>query len=184
MKLNSVEFASVSVTDRTTWTHALFTDADGVEAQVEITSGESTQDIAVRIGELHAGLRRRKVVSEADIVPMLGLEEASLRADRSLGTAVSALRTAVAQIDAKRRGVSLTESLGGTVRDSVELYANINRALFATDRSPWPSVRWPSGPLGPGSASSNARPSTRSNATGRRVRPSTWPSPVSSVWRR
>ena len=136
MKFDKVEFASVEVTDRTTWTHALFTDGDGLEALVEITSGDATRDVADQTARMVAELRRQEATSEAEIVALLGLEERSLSADRTLGTAVSALRTAAVQIEAEHRGVSLTEMLGGKPQNSVELYANINRALFASDRSP------------------------------------------------
>ena len=53
-----------------------------------------------------------------------------------LATAVSALRTAVAQLDAERAGVSLHRFLGADATERVELYANINRALHATGRTP------------------------------------------------
>ena len=136
MKFDSVKFASVEVSSRTAWTHALFTDADGLEAPVEISSGKATRVVVGQISRLVSQLRRQELASEAEIVSLLGLEEASLGADRSLGTSVSALRTATVQIDAESRGVSLTEILGGVPRDSVELYANVNRALSSTDRTP------------------------------------------------
>ena len=53
-----------------------------------------------------------------------------------MATAVSALRTGVSVIQAVKSGVSLTEALGGETRDSVPLYANINRGLFGTRRTP------------------------------------------------
>ncbi len=132
VRIDRVEFISVDVTDRTTWTHALFKDTDGVEALVEISSGEVVDQIA----SLVAQLGNQKAASEDEIPERLGLDEASLRTDRSLGTSVSAVRTAAVQIDAVRRELPLTQALEGTPQDSVELYANINRALFATDRSP------------------------------------------------
>ena len=136
MKFDRVEFASVEAAPRTTWTHALFTDSDGLAALVEMSSGEATRDVADHGGRLVSELGDQEVASEADIVARLGLEESSLLDDRSLRSAVSAVRTAGVLIEAERDGVSLTEMLGGSPQDSVELYANINRALFATDRTP------------------------------------------------
>lgn len=136
MKFDSVEFTSVEVSSHTTWTHALFTDTDGLQALVEIPSGAATGNVVGQITRLVSQLRCTEVASEAEVVSLLGLEEASPGADRTLGSSVSALRTATVQLEAERHGVSLTEMLGGVRRDSVELYANINRALFATDRTP------------------------------------------------
>lgn len=132
VRLASVEFISVEVTDRTTWTHALFRDDDCVEALVEIPSWKVVKQIARLMSELGG----QKLVSEDEITALLGIDEALLCADQSLGASVSAIRTGVVLINAERRGLSLTETLGGTIRDSVELYANINRALFTTRRKP------------------------------------------------
>ena len=49
---------------------------------------------------------------------------------------MSGLRTAVSDLRAQRRGITLTEELGGTPQESVLLYANINRHLLTRDRSP------------------------------------------------
>ncbi|MCH8855554.1 MAG: hypothetical protein IIA03_04785, partial [Proteobacteria bacterium] len=77
-------------------------------------------------------LARRKDQIES----ILGLSVDQLRANRVMATAVSGLRSAVIQLQAESDGVSLTEALGGTPTESVQLYANINRGLFATDRTP------------------------------------------------
>ena len=53
-----------------------------------------------------------------------------------MATAVSALRTGVSIIQSLNDGVSLTEALGGEPQASVPLYANINRGLFGTPRTP------------------------------------------------
>ena len=53
-----------------------------------------------------------------------------------MATALSALRTGVSINQAVNDGVSLTEALGGEPQPSVPLYANINRGLFGTPRTP------------------------------------------------
>ncbi len=59
-----------------------------------------------------------------------------MNGDLSLATALSALRTGISIIQAVEDGITLTEALGGDPADSVPLYANINRGLFATERKP------------------------------------------------
>ena len=87
--------------------------------------------------EAVASLRRlAHSIEEADVTAMLGLDERRLRRDLALATAVSALRTGVSVVQAVKAGISLTEALGGEPLDSVALYANINRGLFATQRMP------------------------------------------------
>ena len=73
---------------------------------------------------------------ESEVERLLEPSSSDLRRDNVLGTAVSGLRTAVTQLGAMRAGVGLTEFLGGEPVESVPLYANINRSLFATDRTP------------------------------------------------
>ena len=76
------------------------------------------------------------MADESEVEGLLELVRDNLRRDHVLGTAVSGLRTAVAQLGAMRAGVGLTEFLGGEPVESVPLYANINRSLFATERTP------------------------------------------------
>ena len=134
--LNRVEFASVVATEQTEWTFARLHDAAGVSADVELTAGDDTGDVVRNVAEAAASLGGAPIASEADVPAMLGLDERRLRRDLALATAVSALRTGVSVIQAANGGVSLTEALGGEPLDSVPLYANINRGLFATQRMP------------------------------------------------
>ena len=136
LNLDRVEFASVVVTERTEWTFARFHDAAGASADVELTAGDHTGEVVRLVAEAVASLRGAPIASEADVPAMLGLDERRLRRDLALATAVSTLRTGVSVIQAANGGVSLTEALGGQQRDSVPLYANINRGLFATPRTP------------------------------------------------
>ena len=66
----------------------------------------------------------------------MGLTRHRLRADTVLAAAVSALRSAAAQLAAARSGMRLHRFLGAEANAAVELYANINRGLRATDRTP------------------------------------------------
>ena len=136
MRLHRVEFAAVDVTPRTTWTFARFTDADGAPAEVEITCAELTPRVAELVSEAVEYLRGSPITTEADVPRLLDWDERELRRDLAKATAVSALRTGVSILQAARSGVSLTEALGGEPSRSVQLYANINRGLFASQRTP------------------------------------------------
>ena len=136
IRLDRVEFGSVVVTPRTEWTFARLRDAAGAFADVEITAGEPTGDVARLIVEGIAALRGASIAGEADVPRLLGLNESRLRHDFATATAVSALRTGVSIIQSVNHGISLTEALGGEPQTRVPLYANINRGLFGTPRTP------------------------------------------------
>jgi galactonate dehydratase len=129
-------FTSVTVTNRTVWTFADFVSADGARTTVEITAGDSVMDVARDLDAMVARIGERDIESEDEIESMLGLSIDQLGANRVIATAVSGLRSAVVQLQAHSNGVSLTEALGGQTIESVPLYANINRGLFGTDRTP------------------------------------------------
>ncbi len=136
VRLDRVEFAAIVVTPRTEWTFARVRDVEGATAEVEITAGNLTADVARLVADGVASLRGAAIAGEADVPGMFGLDERRLRRDVAPATAVSALRTGVSVIQAVKGGVSLIEALGGEMRDSVPLYANINRGLFGTRRTP------------------------------------------------
>ena len=134
--LERVEFGSVVATPRTEWTFARMRDLGGAGADVELTAGDVTAEAVKLVAEAVALLRGAAIDGEADIPRLLGLDEGTLRRDFAMATAVSALRTGVSIIQALNGGVSLTEALAGEPRPSVPLYANINRGLFGTPRTP------------------------------------------------
>ena len=136
VRLDRVEFGSVVVTPRTEWTFARLREVSGVEADVELTAGDSTSDVARLVAEAVACLRGAAIAGEADVPRLLGLDERRLSRDFAMATAVSALRTGVSIIQSVNDGVSLTGALGGEPKPSVALYANINRGLFGTPRAP------------------------------------------------
>lgn len=136
MKLTIEKFASVVVTADSTWTFAVVSDGEGNSTTVETTAGDASRAVAGTLTDLVSELRDEDIGDEADVEGLLELSQVDLRRDNVLGTAVSGLRTAVAQLGAMRAGVGLTEFLGGESMESVPLYANINRSLFATDRTP------------------------------------------------
>ena len=136
LKINRVRFAEVKASEATTWTFVEVYDGEGTVATAEITCGGNTAEAVRLTSELVGRLRGREIADEGDVEGMLGLAVSDMQANMALATAVSGLRTAVSDLRAQRRGITLTEELGGTPRESVLLYANINRHLLTRDRSP------------------------------------------------
>ena len=133
--LDGVEFSSVEVTRFTTWRHAEVFDSQGASVVVEYSDPSDSERAASTIEQLLDQVRGKAVRDESVIVGLPGQEPADLGPRNPVTVAISALRTAVVELEAVHRGASLTETLGGTSQDSVELYANINRALLTEDRS-------------------------------------------------
>ncbi|MCY3749383.1 MAG: mandelate racemase/muconate lactonizing enzyme family protein [Chloroflexi bacterium] len=131
--LASLRYASVTVNHRTRWNFAEIGNDQGLTAVVETTSGG---DVAGRLTPLMQAVAGRRIPGEADVVGIAGLTPRQLTRDFALATAVSALRTAVVDIQAQRDGLSLTQALGCRPVESVELYANTNRHLLTTERRP------------------------------------------------
>ena len=136
MRLQLGRLAAVTATPRTTWVVAELSDGEGAVTTVEITLGDRSAQVAEVLADLVAAVRACAPGGEMQVAGRLGLPPERLERDVVLATAASALRTAVAQLDAARAGVSLHRFLGAESTASVELYANINRALHATGRTP------------------------------------------------
>ena len=136
MKIALDKFASVTATPNSTWTFAVFSDGEGNTTVAETTLGGESRRAADALAGLAALLASEDVSDESQVESLLGMSDAELRADRVAATAASGIRTAVAQLCAARAGESLGAFLGAPPTDGVELYANINRGLFATDRTP------------------------------------------------
>ncbi|MDE0026939.1 MAG: hypothetical protein OXP69_21210 [Spirochaetaceae bacterium] len=134
--LQGARFAAVVASPRTAWVFAELADGEGAVTTVEITLGDCSRQVAKVLAELVGALREREPAGESQVAERLGLTPERLERNVVLATAVSALRSAVAQLDAAWAGVSLHRSFGAEATASVELYANINRALHATDRTP------------------------------------------------
>ncbi len=135
VRLHHVDFAVIYVTPRTEWVFARIWDATGVAAEVEITAAELTEGVVRQIDQAVSLLSGTSIAGEDDIPIMLDVDDQTLGADLTNATAVSTLRTAVSVIQALKGGISLAEALGGAPA-VVPLYANINRGLFGSGRTP------------------------------------------------
>ncbi len=136
MRVQLQQFAAVTATPRTAWTFALLSDGEGTDTAVELTLGDRSERVADTLAKLLAALGGAELTGDWDVAQRMGLVPDRLRQDVVLATATSALRSAVTQLAAARAGMSLHRFLGAEPTASVEMYANINRALFATARTP------------------------------------------------
>ena len=136
IKIDRVRFAEVVVSEVTTWTFVEVYDEEGVIGLAEITCGGNTAEAVRLTAELAVRLKGREIAGESDVEGMLGLAAADMQGSMALATTVSGLRTAVSALSARKKGISLTEELGGEPQESILLYANINRHLLTRDRSP------------------------------------------------
>ena len=142
--VSRVVFSAVSVRGGSEWVFVEVSDPDGCTGTAEISGPKATTEVPQKLAILAANLRGVPVSDEATIPDMLGLSVGSLRRNRVLATAVSGLRSAVLDAQARRAGVSLAEYLVGVLSPSkagsrpraVELYANINRSMRPDDDGP------------------------------------------------
>ncbi|SVC83022.1 uncharacterized protein METZ01_LOCUS335876, partial [marine metagenome] len=129
------EFVRVYVTARTSWYFVIVTDKDQVETVVEFTKGEKSLEVAAMIQAMLERIGKANIKSEKSIHELLGIKN-PIDGRSIKAAAISAIRSAFSHIEALKRGVPLVEYLGGEFRQRIPLYGNINRALFATDRTP------------------------------------------------
>ncbi|MCH7594365.1 MAG: hypothetical protein IIB27_07635 [Chloroflexi bacterium] len=131
-----VEFISVHVRGTHDWVFVEVTDTDGHTGLAELAGPGAATEIAQLAAGYAERLRMDPPGGEADVPDRLGLTVAELTGDRAGATAVSALRSAIADAQARRAGISLTEFLGGQKTDSVMLYGNMNRSMLPDDDGP------------------------------------------------
>lgn len=134
--LDHVEFSKVRVNAQTTWFYAEFVDDEGVVGLAECGVGPKSEEVLTIISDLINRLAGKSLKDDVAAVELAAVKMSELQPLTSTSIAVSAVRSAVAVLQATHMNVSLAEALGGTLRNSVELYANINRALLGRDRSP------------------------------------------------
>ncbi len=135
MHIDKVSFASVKVTPRTTWYFAEIVNSNGLVTVDEFTKGPSSVEVAKLIQNILTHLSGKLVDTEADIESILNYDR--ILDGRSVeAAAISAIRTSITQLSSMEKGISLGHMLGGSGIKNIPVYANINRGLFATDRTP------------------------------------------------
>ena len=136
MRIHLERVAVVTATPHTTWTFAVLGDGEGTATTVEATLSNDPRQVIDALSEMVEVLSGTDVAGEAQVEESLGVTRHRLRADAVVAAAVSALRSAVTQLAAARSGTSLHRFFGAEATAAVELYANVNRGLRATDRTP------------------------------------------------
>ncbi len=136
MRIHLERVAVVTATPHTTWTFAVLGDGQGGATTVEVTLSNDPRQVIDALAGMVEALHGIDLAGEAQAEEALGFDRHRLQADSVLAAAVSALRSAAAQLEAARSETNLHRFLGAEPTASVELYANINRGLRATDRTP------------------------------------------------
>ena len=135
-------YSKVHVRGPTEWHFLEIQDGQGGFGLAEIAAkagGRDVLGVAARLGDR---LRGETLESERAVLERLRLDDADLAGDIVAASAVSSLRTAVADALARRAQMQLSEYLRtdggmtGEVPDEVELYANINRSMLPDDHGP------------------------------------------------
>ena len=134
VKFRDIKFYYLEATQFTTWFFASILDEDGFITDVEFTNAELSLDSAILISKMFDEIKHSSVATENSIFATLTIESPIL--GRSpMATALSAIRSAILQLESLQREIPLVEHLGGVYKEKVPLYANINRGLFLTDRT-------------------------------------------------
>ena len=135
IQIDQVRFIKVRVTPKTAWYFAKVMNSNGLETVVEFTKGSSSGEVAKLIHQMTGYLSEQLVEDESDVESILNIDH--IMDGRSVeSAAISAVRTAITQLLAMEKDISLNETFGGGKIEKVPLYANINRGLFSTDRKP------------------------------------------------
>ncbi|MFL2784399.1 MAG: enolase C-terminal domain-like protein [Dehalococcoidia bacterium] len=133
-KITCVGFYRAVATQRTTWYFAEFFDEDGFTTTVEITKGDKSDDVIRITCAILEKLKGVDLFYDTDLGKLLNLQAIDGRS--VVAASLSAIRSAISQLEAMHSEVSLCEYLGGTWSQHIPLYGNINRRLFSTDRTP------------------------------------------------
>jgi len=102
---------------------------------VEFTKGPESNGVARTINEILEAISEGSIPGENDLERYLGIGE-EVESGSNAAAALSAVRTLISQLNALVHNLPLCAYLSGQFPSDIDLYANINRGLFATDRSP------------------------------------------------
>ncbi len=132
-----IAFAWVPVNEVKSWSFVEITDAKGETVIVECQGLRTVEGRDRTLAAFLERLRGIPVHADGDIERILGLTREEARANSRV---VSALATAVLELQCRYTGRSLTEALGGKPRDRQLLYANLNRYLRDVQRNRSPTA--------------------------------------------
>ncbi|WP_158639070.1 mandelate racemase/muconate lactonizing enzyme family protein [Elioraea rosea] len=130
MRIAQVGFAGVNVTPKTNWSFLVVTTEDGRTGIGEATLANHEAALAGEVERLSRALAGADARHRNALARVLPHAPAGLVRH----AVISALDQALWDLDGQRAGEPIHLRLGGAVRDSVALYANINRGV--AERTP------------------------------------------------
>ena len=133
--LHSWEFVRYEVTKNTAWYFVCIKDDSGRDTYVEFTKGTESDEVGRLIHEMLNKFRAQDLPEEKWLQKNLGLPR-RVENGSTMAVALSSVRNAISQFRSMEKSLPLCEYLSGKAPVSIDLYANINRGLFATDRTP------------------------------------------------
>ena len=133
--LHSWRFLRYEVTKNTTWYCVSVRTKSDQETLVEFTKGLQSNEVAKTINDILEAISEINIPAEQDLESYLGLNE-EVESGSNIAAALSAVRTVISQLNALVHNLPLCAYLSGKFPATIDLYANINRGLFASDRSP------------------------------------------------
>jgi len=133
--IHSWKFLRYEITKNTHWHCVSVRTKSGQETLAEFTKGGQSRKVAELINEILESISAGSIPGEDALEKHVGINE-TVESGSNTAAALSAVRTIISQLNALVHNLPLCAYLGGQFPSSIELYANINRGLFASDRSP------------------------------------------------
>jgi L-alanine-DL-glutamate epimerase-like enolase superfamily enzyme len=134
---DSVNFGWVPANEVKSWSFAEIHDASGEIVVVEFQNARPEDGRDKIFAEFISKLKSVSVNRDTEVEGLLGLTRDEAKANSRV---VSALCTAVVELQCRYSGESMTEALGGERKGRQLLYANLNRYLRDVKRSRTPTA--------------------------------------------
>ncbi len=133
--IHSWKFLRYEITKNTHWHCVSVRTKSGQETLAEFTKGGQSRKVAELINEILESISAGSIPGEDALEKYVGIKE-TVESGSNTAAALSAVRTIISQLNALVHNLPLCVYLSGQFPSSIDLYANINRGLFASDRSP------------------------------------------------
>ena len=131
-----ITFAWVRANEVKSWSFVEITDANGETVAVECQGLRTVDDRERIFTEFVERLRGVPIPCDGEVERLLGLTREEAQANSRV---VSALATAVVELQCRHSGLSMTKALGGEHKERQLLYANLNRYLRDVKKSRAPA---------------------------------------------
>tara|TARA_B100000686_G_scaffold119272_1_gene126400 strand:+ start:2762 stop:3892 length:1131 start_codon:yes stop_codon:yes gene_type:complete len=133
--IHSWKFLRYEITRNTNWHCVSVRTKSGQETVAEFTKAGQSSEVAGLINEILENISSGSIPGEDELEKYVGIKE-TVESGSNTAAALSAVRTVISQLNALVHNLPLCVYLSGQFPSSIDLYANINRGLFASDRSP------------------------------------------------